>query len=213
MSAASVNRPMRRTIFLALLATLLLVPTASAASPTQILRDCFDDGILQGNYTIAELRKAETQLPTDVDEYSDCRDVLSREIAARAAAASPKSDTGNSGAGAAAGTGGGGGGPSAPTPAATNAPSASTGKDPGTVTGPSTPEDWKAVSGAIDHGNEPLIIGGRPVSPGSSRLAAQVGRNPLPGDLSIVLALLGAVTLAAFVVPVVRRRGFTHREA
>ena len=39
MRAASVKRPMRRTIFLALFAVLLLVPTARAAGPLEIIRD------------------------------------------------------------------------------------------------------------------------------------------------------------------------------
>ena len=58
MRAASVKRPMRRTIFLALFAVLLLVPTARAAGPLEIIRDCADDGALQGTYTAAELRNA-----------------------------------------------------------------------------------------------------------------------------------------------------------
>ena len=64
---------------MALLAALLLVPAAAhAAGPVQILRDCQDDDVLQGDYTLAELRKAQQALPTDIDEYSPCRDILER---------------------------------------------------------------------------------------------------------------------------------------
>src|SRR4051794_13921643 len=103
--AASVNFPMRRTIFMALVAALLLVPSAAhAAGPIQILRDCGDDGLLQGNYTASELRNARNELPTDIDEYSDCRDVLGRAIAAKTASAK---DTDGDPQGAGTGAGGG----------------------------------------------------------------------------------------------------------
>src|SRR4051812_50194942 len=73
---------MRRTLLLGLLAALLLAPAAYADGTTiKIIRDCADDGVLEGHYTPSELRKARDNLPTDVDEYSDCSDVLSRALA------------------------------------------------------------------------------------------------------------------------------------
>src|SRR4051812_26033598 len=55
--AASVNSPMRRTILMALLAALLLACPALADGPrVKILRDCQDDGVLQGDYTAAQMR-------------------------------------------------------------------------------------------------------------------------------------------------------------
>ena len=50
------NSPMRRTIFLALLAALLIAPAARATPPDEIARDCNDDSVLQGNYSLADLR-------------------------------------------------------------------------------------------------------------------------------------------------------------
>src|SRR3954471_6426243 len=88
---------MRRTIFLALLAALLCAPTARAAGKTTaILRDCADDGILQGSYTAAQLRTARDNVPAELNEYSDCQDVLSRAISGKAAASS-SNNSGNSG--------------------------------------------------------------------------------------------------------------------
>src|SRR3954470_10031097 len=99
--AASANSPMRRTIFMALLAVLLLAVPAQAAGPIKIIRDCEDDGILQGNYTPAEIRAAQKALPTDIDEYSDCRDVLSRALGGgendKGSGSSGGSDTGSTG--------------------------------------------------------------------------------------------------------------------
>src|SRR5436190_21103699 len=126
---------MRRIILPALLATLLLAPSAHAAGgTTEIIRDCALDGVLDGHYSPAQLRKARANLPTDVDEYSDCRDVLSRAIAA--ATQSSGSSGGSPGSsGGASGSSGAPGGAAAP--AAPAAP----------VT-PSTPQDQAALQRA-----------------------------------------------------------------
>src|ERR1700742_3383543 len=113
---------MRRTILLALSAALLALPSTAwaGASPTTILRDCADDGVLQGNYTTAELRNAENHIPTDIDEYSDCRDVLSRALQAGTTA---HDSSGGGGGGTTGSTGGGStgssGASSTPAPSAT----------------------------------------------------------------------------------------------
>ena len=41
-----------------------------------VVRDCYEDGRLNGRYTREELDEAEEELPSDVDEYSDCRSVI-----------------------------------------------------------------------------------------------------------------------------------------
>src|SRR4051794_9974888 len=70
--AASVDLPMRRTILMALLAALLLVPAAHAGDGTRvkILRDCQDDGVLAGSYTAEQMRDARNNIPAELDEYS-----------------------------------------------------------------------------------------------------------------------------------------------
>lgn len=205
---------MRRTILLALFAALLLVPTttAHAQGREDILRDCADDGILQGTYSPTKLRDARNNIPAELEEYSDCRDVLSREISAKTSASSGGGGGGGgtSGGGTGGSTGGdsggtGGGTTSAPSATATpgNAPKR-TGKDVGVQVGPSTPEDWQAIDGAIEKGGEAVPVNGRPISP-----AASVGRNGLPGTVVVVLALLAAAALAT-TVPFVRRRVLTR---
>src|SRR3954451_21884844 len=68
---------MRR--LLALLITLMLVPAATAlASGGKVVRDCTDDGVLQGHYSQKDLRDALASIPSDVDEYTNCRDVIRR---------------------------------------------------------------------------------------------------------------------------------------
>ncbi|MBE2317389.1 hypothetical protein DVA67_015510 [Solirubrobacter sp. CPCC 204708] len=196
---------MRRTIFLALLAALLLVPSVASAQGTEdILRDCADDGILQGDYSASEMRAARNDMPAELEEYSDCGDVLSREISAKTASTKdPSSGDNSSGGGGLSDSTGGTGGTtnSGPAPAASATPS---GRDPGIVIGPSTPEDFKAIDRANLEGREPVEVNGRPISP-----AASVGRNDLPGTVIVVLALLVAAAIA-MAVPFARRRVLTR---
>ena len=62
---------------LALLAALCVAVPASA-SPGSVIRDCSEDGILNGKYSQSELDGALEQLPSDLDEYTDCRAVIRR---------------------------------------------------------------------------------------------------------------------------------------
>jgi hypothetical protein len=201
---------MRRTILLALFAALALVlPTAAHAQGNEaILRDCADDGMLQGEYSASAMRNARENMPAELDEYSDCRDVLSREISAKTAASNNNNNNGGSGGstdGGSGGASGNSGGSTAgdPTASATTAPnptSTPSGRDPGIRIGPSTDQDWEAIGNAAKGNAEPVEINGRPVKP-----AASVGRNGLPGTVVAVLALLAA-TAVAVTVPFVRRR-------
>jgi hypothetical protein len=182
-----VASPMRRIILPALLAALALAPPAHAAgaSTTEIIRDCFDDSVLQGHYTVSELRKARANLPTDVDEYSDCRDVLSRAIAAQTQA------TGGGGGGSPGSFSGGGSG----------------GSDGGTGTplpqrAPDPQKDQAALQRAGNEGSQPVDVAGLALAPGSAGHAG--GGNPLPGSMIVVLALLGATVVAA-ILPFLRR--------
>jgi hypothetical protein len=207
---------MRRTIFMALLAALLLVPAAAhaAADPIEILRDCQDDDVLQGDYTAAELRKARSELPTDIDEYSPCRDVLSRAIAAKTSTAK-NNDSGGSTAGGSVGGGGTTGGSvggststSVPTPEET----AKQEQEQAILSAPSSPEDAKAVYSAAEAGDRTVLTDANPKSPGAERLAANVGRNGIPGAMLVVLVLLGAALLAAG-LPLIRRHRAVSRPA
>jgi len=106
---------LRLALGLCLLLALVAAPAANAASTTQILRDCADDGVLQGNYSPSELRRARQNIPTDTDEYTDCRDVLARAavagVAGRGGGSGSSGSSGGFGPGA---TGGDGGAPADP---------------------------------------------------------------------------------------------------
>jgi hypothetical protein len=68
---------MRRAA-LGLLVALLAFPATAAASGDDVIRDCTDDGRLSKKYSDAEYRDALRNLPADVDEYTNCREVISR---------------------------------------------------------------------------------------------------------------------------------------
>jgi hypothetical protein len=201
---------MRRTIFLALLAALLFAPVARATPPIEIQRDCADDDQLQGNYSISDLRKARAELPTDADEYSSCRDVLSRAIAKAVAASKTPTPTpaGTNGGGGSTGGGGGSTGGSdnsdgGSTPSTDT--SAQEEQDAAVLAQPSSPQDAQAVGAAQALGEKQIKAELVARSPDQERLAASVGRNGLPTTMIAVLVLIAA-TLVAAILPAIRRR-------
>jgi len=63
------------SVALALLACALLCAPAFG-SANDVIRDCSEDGVLNGHYSHSELAKALDKLPSDLDEYTDCRAVI-----------------------------------------------------------------------------------------------------------------------------------------
>jgi hypothetical protein len=201
---------MRRTIFLALLATLLCASAARADTNTEIWRDCVLDSKLDGHYTLTQLRYARSHPPADGLEYSDCTDILARAIAAKTAPQSNSNSGGNSGGGGGAG-GGGGGGTGSGSGGGGGGGTADTA--PAAPLTPSTPADQQALNQAATQGGKPMTIDGDPILPGgTSRLAADVGRNSLPSTLVIVLILLGLAAILAGGRQI-RDRVIAHRHA
>jgi hypothetical protein len=169
---------MLRPALIATLALLLAAPTA-LADPTRnkILREC-QSGSLSGDYSARQIRDARNNIPDDLDQYTDCRDVLTRALLSRAGGGG--SDAGGSGGGTLGGGGDSGGGGAGGAPLT-----------------PSTEADQQAIQQAT---GAPVQVAGRPVTPGESAL-----RNDLPSTLLVLLALL-AVAAVAGMVPALRRR-------
>ena len=92
------------TIFATLLVALLAVPAFAQASGQDVVRDCYDDGHIDGNYSPEEYEDAQNNLPSDVDQYSDCRDVI-----AQGQAGGGKDSKGSGGSSGSGGSGGSGG--------------------------------------------------------------------------------------------------------
>lgn len=75
-------------------ALLLLVPLPALAGSGDVIRDCSEDGSLDGNYSQGELSGALDNLPSDIDEYTDCRTVIRRAQLAGAKGKGKGSPTG-----------------------------------------------------------------------------------------------------------------------
>jgi hypothetical protein len=72
-------KPILRTVSVAVaLVALLLAPVPAHASGGDVIRDCSEDGSLDKHYSQRELSGALDNLPSDLDEYTDCRTVIRR---------------------------------------------------------------------------------------------------------------------------------------
>jgi hypothetical protein len=152
----------------------LALPAAAHASPNAVIRDCAEDGDLDRKYSNEDLRKAENNLPADLDEYSDCREVIAGAVTGGSDRGRGRDD-------------GGAGGAQAATPG------------PGAKKEQQARADDKAKLDALtgDRDRKPrLDIGGRSVQPGDNGLfdvASATNGLPLP----LLLALIAALLLAA----------------
>lgn len=178
------TRVPRHLLLLAALA-LLAFPAPAGATPFQVIKDCNEDGQLDRKYSNEELTKALDNLPSDIDEYSDCREVIS-------AAITGGSDRGeNRGAGSGGdGSGGAGGGSAAPITPEEQAARAQDQADLQALTTPDGRDKPPAVE-----------VGGETVKPGSDGLFDLASEsNSIPGPLLAALIALGILALVGGVV-------------
>lgn len=168
----------------------LLVPAgvARADNTDKILADCVD-GTLDGSYSRGDIQKAQKKIPSDIDEYSDCRGALQ----------SARLDSGAGGGGN--GSGGAGGGSNTPVNPDAVTPSNPTGA-PQEPSDPQNPTETTAVKEATTKGDSPVNFGsGVKITPGATGLTADDQRS-IPNPLLVALillttaALLGAVLAA-----------------
>lgn len=164
----------------------LLAPAGASADYQRLLLDaCGNDGTVNGNYTQSEYRDALANIPTDADQYSDCRAILT---AAQLSAAS-----GGSGSGGGASDGAASSGGSAVTQQSTTSqPSKS-----------ETNSVDAAVSDAVENGGGPVVIGAATVNPDA--LGASRSISSLPTALIVALALIGSAAIAAILLLIIPR--------
>jgi hypothetical protein len=192
---------MRRLVVTLTLTFALLAPAGALASGSAVIRDCTDDGRLEGHYSQRDLRDALSSIPSDVDEYTDCRDIIRRAAFGGAGSSGGGRKGGggaNSGGGAPGGEFGGfggGGGASGATPDA-----------------PLSADQQKAVTAAAVKGSAPVRFSdGAVVRPGAvARRTAEVTDVPAP-LVVVVLLLAGAALTAA--IPSFRARVLARRDA
>jgi hypothetical protein len=160
-----VIRAATRLLVLAVLAVLAL-PGGAMANP---IIDCSNDGDLDKPYSNDQLRRALDNLPTDLDEYSNCREILSGAI-----------------------TGGSDKGGNRPTLGADGSPlpideQAARTKDT---------EELAAIVGDPEENPPSVKIGDERVEPGSNGLFDLASAsNDLPLPLLVALTALGLVAL------------------
>jgi hypothetical protein len=166
------------TLCVALLA--LAVPAIAQASAFDVIKDCQDNSRLDRKHSKADLRNAQKNLPTDINEYGDC----STLIAAALTGGSDKGKGRN-------GSGGGSHGGSASGASAAAARKHEAAAKAGDIAA-------LAKGGRKGHVN----VGGRDVKPGDNglfNLASAHNGLPLPLMLGLIaaalLAILGGVAV------------------
>jgi hypothetical protein len=173
---------MRRALLFTVLLC-LLAPAGAVAAPGNVIRDCTDNGRMDGRHSQQDYAAALKRLPSDVDEYTECRRII--EAAKRRDATTP-------GGG---GTGTPGGGGSFGTPPINGFD----GTDPPPAANvPANPGETGAVAGATNNA-PPVAIAGEPITPGGSGIAEAAFRHALPGPLLVVVILFGLGALATTV--------------
>jgi hypothetical protein len=177
-NALNIRRALCALIVVAAAAAFVLPATASASS-RELLRDCADDGKLDHHYSQRELRQAERDVPSDIDEYTDCRDAIrSAQI------------SGGRGGHGGGGTGG----------------NSSLRTSSGAVAG--SPQDLGELKRITEQGGAPTVdVGGRRVEAGGDGLFAAAGAaNKIPAPVAAALIALAALGAAGGVLLLRRRR-------
>jgi hypothetical protein len=145
------------------------LPAIAQASSFDVIKDCQDNSRLDRKHSRADLRNAQKNLPTDVDEYGDCRELI-------AAALNGGSDRGKGRGGGAGGLGGAGSALARKRAAAAKAADA---------------------AALAKLGRKPHVkVGGKDVQPGDNGLFNLASANnslPLPLLLGLIAAALLAI--------------------
>jgi len=197
-----------RRLLVTLTLTFALLPAASAlAGGSAVIRDRTDAGRLERHDSLRDLRDALSSIPSGVDEYTECRDVIRRAAFNGAGGGGGRGSGGGGG-----GTGGGGGGNSGG-----GAPGGEFGGfgDSGGVPGQdplagASADEREAIDAARLGGAGPLrFSNGALIRPGE--LGRHAGTD-VPAPLLIAVVLLALAALAA-AVPTFRARVLARRHA
>jgi hypothetical protein len=67
----------------------LTVPTVAGAATSPAVSDCTSHGRLTRQYSITQLHAALAQLPTDIQEYTNCYAIIQRALLAQVSGSRP----------------------------------------------------------------------------------------------------------------------------
>jgi hypothetical protein len=163
----------------------LIAPAAASADYHAVIRDCTQDGQLDHHYSQHELDQARHHIPSDVDEYTDCRSAIDSALA-----------RGN-------GRGGGGGG-SAPYNPSLTTPAGATAYNQNDF------NSYKSTTKSNRKLKSPprVSVGGGDIPAGGGRsalLTSSTAANSIPSPVLGSLIAVGLLTLAATALLVARR--------
>lgn len=201
--SASVPFLHRRRVLISLLSALTLAtaPASASASAKAIIVDC-QDGQMDGKYSQREYAQALKNIPTDVDEYTNCRDVIRRaQLGAASAGGSKRSGSGGGAPGMPGGTGGG---------AAPIVPAGEFATTDEVLAGASAKERADVEAAIAKGGGAPVQLGTGFVSPDTSAFSPDGAANTVPTPLLVALVLLGIGLLAGAALTA-RSRVFDRR--
>jgi hypothetical protein len=165
---------------------LLLVPASAGASGRSVVRDCTDNGRVDDYHSQGDYSSALHGLPSDVDEYTDCRQIIEQAKRRDARSGPPGNGGGGGGGGGGVSGGGVGGGFDTSTP-------------PPASNVPASGAEAGALNNALKGGGAAVPVAGEPITPGGSGLTEAAFRHDVPGPLLVLIVLLGLGALATTV--------------
>jgi hypothetical protein len=181
----TVIRVLRNLLLLAALGVFVL-PAAAQADPVS---DCAGDGDLDKNYSNEQLRDAVDNIPGDLDEYSNCREVFKAAISS---GSDKRNDTSSNNSGGSGGSSGGGGG--------------------GSISGDEQQArvddnaDLEAITGDANDAKPRVKVGGERLEPGPSGLFDLASAsNEIPTPLLVALIAIGLLAILGGLVALRKR--------
>ncbi len=173
-------RVLRNLLLLAALGMLTL-PAVAQADPVS---DCAADGDLDKRYSNGQLRDALDNIPGDLDEYSNCREVFKGAISSGSDKRTDASGGGSGGGGGSSG-GGGGGSVSADEQQAQVKDNA----------------ELEAITGDANNAKPKVNVGGEQLEPESDGLFDLASAsNDVPTPLLVALIAIGVLAILGGVV-------------
>jgi hypothetical protein len=179
-----VIRVLRNLLLLTVLGVLAL-PAVAQADPVS---DCAGDGDLDKRYSNEQLRDALDNIPGDLDEYSNCREVFKSAISSGSDKRNDGSGDGSGSGGSA--SGGGGGSISADEQQARANDNA----------------ELEAITGDANDAKPEVNVGGEQVEPGSDGLFDLASAsNDVPAPLLVALIAIGLLVILGGLVALRKR--------
>lgn len=176
---------MIRSIVATTLALIVAWPASALADDaSRALYDQCQSGRITGKFTQKQYKDALRNIQTDLEEYTDCADVIRR---AQLAAAGRAAATRSPGARAV---------PGSDAPASATPPPMAPGESSAQILTRATPDERTALDAMRKPHGGSLLVGGITLTPASSR-PPKGAANQIPAPLALALALGGVALVAA----------------